>query len=410
MNEFFDDTETRDPEERERELFVALSNHIQHAKKKSQYFNKLLREVQPQDITNRASLAKLPITRKSDLVNIQSEGTPLGGLNAISINELRRIFQSPGPTYDAEGNGADWWGTARALFAAGFQKGDIVHNSFSYHFTPAGVMLETGASALGCPVFPAGVGNSELQVQAIHNIKPKAYVGTPSFLKILIEKSHQLNKDTSSIKKACVGGEALPDELRQYFESRGVRCTQIYASADLGNIAYESKAREGLIVDERLLIEIVRPGTGHPVDEGEVGEVVATLFRPEYPLIRFATGDLSAILPGRSPCGRTNIRLAGWKGRADQTTKVKGMFVHPAQIAQIVSRHAEIKKARLVVSANQGTDTMNLKFESDQTSESLVSEIINSIHAVCKLKGYAERVDLNSLPNDGKVIDDIRQN
>jgi phenylacetate-CoA ligase len=409
MGDFYDDLETRSPDQRERDLFAALPGHIRNAKENAPYFTDLLADVDADAITDRAALAGVPVTRKSDLVEIQNAGNPLGGLTAVPHRSLARIFQSPGPTYDAEGFGSDWWGTARALYAAGFRKGDIVHNAFAYHFTPAGVMLESGAHALGCAVVPAGAGNTELQVQAIHDIMPDGYVGTPSFLKIILEKADEMGKDTSSLTKACVGGEAFLPPLREAFEAHGIAGVQVYASADLGCIAYESPAREGLTVEERLLIEIVRPGTGDPVPEGEVGEVVATLFVPEYPLIRFATGDLSAVLAGPSPCGRTNMRLKGWMGRADQTTKVKGMFVHPAQVAEVVKRHGEIIKACLVVNQEDGVDVMTLTCETDGAGDGFADAVADSIQAVCKLKGRVALVEAGGLANDGKVIEDLRQ-
>ncbi len=408
MAEFYDDLETRDPEVRERAAFKAIANQIKHAKARAPYFKNVLADIEPQDIVDRTTFARVPVTRKSDLVNIQSPGNPLGGLAALAPGKLLRIFQSPGPTYDAEGFGLDWWGTARALFASGFRAGDIVHNTFSYHFTPAGMMLDAGAQALGCAVFPAGVGNTELQIRAIEDIKPQGYVGTPSFLKTILEKAIDLGKDTSSLKKACVAGEGLPPQLRQAIEAHGIHCGQVYATADLGAIAYESDAREGLIVDEHLFVEIVRPGTGDPVPDGEVGEVVATLFRAELPLIRFATGDLSAVLAGPSPCGRTNLRLKGWMGRADQTTKFKGMFVHPAQIAEIVKRHPEIKKARMIVTKNADIDVMTLKCEVEGQPDGLLPRIAETIQNVCKLKGAVELVQPGTLANDGKVVEDAR--
>lgn len=289
---FYDDLETRDPDAREAALFAALPGHVANARDNAPYYAKLMADVDPAEITDRAALATLPVTRKSELVDIQSEGDPLGGMTTLPLGKMMRIFQSPGPTYDIEGHGEDWWGTARALFASGFRSGDIMHNTFAYHFTPAGVMLEAGAHALGCAVFPAGVGNTELQVQAIHDIKPAGYTGTPSFLKLILEKAEELGKDASSLKKACVAGEGLPPVLRQEIEDYGIHCGQVYATADIGNIAYESPARDGLIVDERHIVEILRPGTGDPVADDEVGEVVVTVLRPDIPLIRFATGDL----------------------------------------------------------------------------------------------------------------------
>jgi len=412
---YFDDLETRSTDERETALFAALSAQISNAKSNSVYFGDLLKDVIPQEITSRDTLAALPVTRKSELIEIQKKAYPLGGLTAGEPGKLKRIFQSPGPIYDPEGYGDNWWRTARALYAAGFRHGDIVHNTFSYHFTPAGVMMETGAAEIGCAVVPAGVGNTELQVHAIADIRPTAYAGTPSFLKILLAKAAEMGRDISSLSKSIVGGEALFPALRQEIEDQGVRCQQIYATADLGNIAYESDAREGLIVDEGLIIEIVRPGTNDPVPEGEVGEVVATLFAPEYPLIRFGTGDLSAVMTGASPCGRTNMRLKGWMGRADQTAKVKGMFVHPAQIAEVVKRHTEILKARLVIDQREGADIMTLSCEVEDpeaivgSQNALASEIIGTIQAVCKLRGEVGFAERGSLPNDGIVIDDIRK-
>ncbi len=408
-NNFYDELEVRDPAQREEASFDGLAKQIEDAQKRAPYFATLIGKIDAKSIKDRTSLATLPVTRKSDLVNLQAKGNPLGGLTTVSTGQLKRIFQSPGPTYDAEGSGKDWWGTARALYASGIRKGDILHNTFSYHFTPAGAMLEQGAAALGCAVFPAGVGNTDLQVQAIHDIEPSAYTGTPSFLKIILERAAEQDKDVSSIKNACVGGEGLTPVLRDEIEAYGIHCGQVYASADIGSIAYESDAREGLIVDERLIVEIVRPGTGDPVPEGEVGEVVVTVMRSDYPLIRFATGDLSQVMSGQSPCGRTNMRLCGWMGRADQTTKVKGMFVHPSQVAEIIKRHSEIHRARVVVTHDGTADIMTLNCETEQTEdESLIQHINKTIRDVCKLKGVAVLVPPASLPNDGKVIEDAR--
>jgi phenylacetate-CoA ligase len=405
---YYDALETRDSEARERALFQALPGQIRHAKSTAPYFASLLKDVNPDNVTNRAALALLPVTRKSALVELQKKDPPLGGLTAVRPNRLARIFQSPGPTYDAEGYGRDWWRLSRALYAAGFRAGDILHNTFAYHFTPAGVMLEEGAHALGCAVFPAGVGNTELQVRAIADVKPTGYTGTPSFLKIILEKGKEMSADLTSLKKALVAGEALPPSLRTELGSYGIDVLQCYASADLGLIAYESPAKEGLIVDEALIVEIVRPGTGDPVPTGEVGEVVVTTFCQEYPLIRFATGDLSAVLPGASPCGRTNTRLKGWMGRADQTTKVRGMFVHPAQIADVIKRHPEVARARLVVDREAGHDIMTLICESRVEDDALADAIAESIQAVCKLRGAVRWAVPGSLPNDGKVIEDRR--
>ena len=414
-SEFYDDLETRSADAREAALLDALPGQVANAKLGAPYFSKLLEDIAPEEINSREALTQVPVTRKSDLIELQKQTPPLGGLTTRPSGKLKRIFQSPGPIYEPEGFGEDWWGTARALHAAGFREGDILHNTFSYHFTPAGFMLETGAAQIGCAVFPAGVGNTELQVRAMADMRPTGYTGTPSFLKILLERAEEMNLDISSLSKSLVGGEALFPALRSEIENRGVNCLQVYATADLGSIAYESSAREGLIADEGLLIEIVRPGTNDPVAEGEVGEVVATSFTPEYPLIRFGTGDLSAVLPGESPCGRTNLRLKGWMGRADQTAKVKGMFVHPAQVAEIVKRHPEIIKGRLVIDQRDGADVMTLSCEVEDPervaggSKGLAGDITASIQAVCKMKGEVGYAQPGSLPNDGLVIDDIRK-
>ncbi|NQW01742.1 MAG: AMP-binding protein [Rhodospirillales bacterium] len=412
---YYDEQETRSPDARESAHMQALDQQISNAKANAPYFSRLLRDIDPATITDRAGLARLPVTRKSDLIAQQKTAMPFGGLTACTPGQLKRIFQSPGPIYDAEGFGDDWWRTARALYAAGIRRGDILHNCFSYHLTPAGVMTETGAAKLGCAVVPAGVGNTELQVRAIADIRSTGYLGTPSFLKIILEKAEEMGEDVSSLRKGVVGGEAFLPHQRQELADRGVHCGQIYASADIGSIAYESLAQDGLIVDEGLLVEIVRPGTGDLVAPGEVGEVVVTTFVADYPLIRFATGDLSAVMAGISPCGRTNMRLKGWMGRADQTTKVKGMFVHPKQIADIVNRHPDIIKARLIVDQRDGADVMTLSCEVDRPDEvaggdsSLLQEIATSIQAVCKLRGEVGFATPGSLPNDGKVIDDIRK-
>lgn len=403
----YDDLETRAPEAREAALFTALQAQIAHAKAKAPYFRELLSDVDPAAVTDRTALAALPVTRKSELVDLQAPGHTLGGLTAVPDGALRRIYQSPGPTYDAEGFGDDWWRTARGLYAAGLRRGDVLHNAFSYHLTPAGAMLEAGAGAIGCAVVPAGVGNTELQVRAIEHIRPTAYCGTPSFLKILLEKGAELGISLSSLAKASVAGEPFLPDQRAAFEAAGIDAYNLYASADIGLIAYETGAREGLVLDEGLILEIVTPGTGDPVPDGQVGEVVLTLpFNREYPLIRFATGDMSAVMPGASPCGRTNTRIKGWMGRADQTTKVKGMFVHPRQIADIAARHPEILKARMVVERSNDTDLMTLMCEC--AADGQAPAIEETIQAVCKLKGGVEFVPPGTLPNDGKVIDDRR--
>lgn len=406
--DFYDDLEIRDPAARDVALFDALKSHLATVKAAAPYYQSLFKDIDPADITDHAALASLPVTRKSALVDIQSAGNPMGGMTTLPPGQLLRIFQSPGPTYDAEGFGVDWWNTARALYASGMRKGDIVHNTFAYHFTPAGVMMEAGAQAIGCAVFPAGVGNTELQVQAIHDIRPTAYTGTPSFLRIILEKANAMGKDVSSLKNACVGGEGLPPDLRAAIESHGIHCGQAYASADLGAIAYETPAREGLVVSENVIVEVVRPGTGEPLPDGEVGEVVVTPIRTGYPLIRFATGDLSAVMAGQSPCGRTNMRLKGWMGRADQTTKVKGMFVHPAQMAEVARRHPEITRIRAIVTQSDGTDVLTVKCAMNEGGDALKDALMQTVQNVCKLKGLVEIVGPDSLPNDGKVIEDAR--
>ena len=410
MADHFDTLETRDPEIREREVFAALRRQIAQAKANAPAFARLLTGVDAAAITTRAALAALPVTRKSALLDLQKADRPFGGLAATRWGDAARVFASPGSIYEPEGRRADYWRLARALFAAGFRRGDLVHNCFAYHFTPAGSMLETGAHALGCTVFPAGTGQTEQQVQAMADLGPAGYTGTPSFLKIILEKADEMGVALPSLVKALVSAEAFPKSLCDALLARGIAGYQVYASADLGSIAYETEAREGLVVDEGVLVEIVRPGTGDPVAAGEVGEVVVTsLFNTDYPLIRFGTGDLSAVMPGRSPCGRTNLRIKGWMGRADQTTKVKGMFVHPAQVAAIVARHPEIAKARLVVDNATGADRMTLQVEVADNRSSNADAIVASIRDVTKLRGEVAFRAPGELPNDGKVIDDVRK-
>ena len=407
--EYYDNLETQDQKTRTETLREALPVQIEHAKERSTAYAKLLANVTSDEIDSLDALATLPVTRKSEMQTLQQQNPPLGGLATVETGRVTRIYQSPGPIYEPEARRPDYWRMARALFAAGFRSGQLVHNTFSYHFTPAGFMFDSGARALGCPVFPAGVGQTELQIKAIADLKPDGFAGTPSFLKIILDKAAELKTDVSCLKRALVGGEALPASLRSEFKSRGIEVYQCYATADLGLIAYESPALEGMIADEGVLIEIVRPGTGDPVPDGEVGELLVTTFNPEYPLIRFATGDLSAILPGESPCGRTNKRIKGWLGRADQTTKVRGMFVHPSQVAEVLKRHTEISKGRLIVDSQDHTDIMTLRCElAGESPEGLATAITETIREVCKLRGEVEFVDAGSLPNDGKVIDDIR--
>ena len=411
MPKFFDDLEARNPEVRERQQFGALGDQIARAKKHAPYFSQLLKDVHSHEVADRTALAELPVTRKSDLVELQRTNLPFGGMTAVPVSQLAHVFASPGPIYDPQGDKKDFWGFARALFAAGFRVGELVHNTFSYHFTPAGFMMDLAAQALGCPVVPAGVGQTELQVSTIADLKPVCYVGTPSFLKIILEKADEMGKDVGSLKKAAVGGEAFLPSVRQLLSERGISGYQSYGTADLGLIAYETEAREGLVIDEAVIVEIVRPGTGDPVRGDEVGEVVVTTLTPEYPLIRFATGDLSAWLPGPSPCGRTNMRIKGWMGRADQTTKVKGMFVRPSQVNEVAKRHPEILRARLTVTHDAGNnDTMTLQVEIDgRPPEGLAARIAESVREVCKLRSDVAFKLPGTLPNDGKVIEDLRK-
>jgi phenylacetate-CoA ligase len=409
MTDHFDNLESRAAAEREAALLARLPQQVAHAKGKSAYFAGTLAEVDAATVATRAALAKLPVVRKHELLAQQKALPPFGGLCATPLGGLARVFSSPGPIYDPEGRGVDWWRFARALYAAGVRGGDLIHNTFSYHFTPAGFMVDGAAQRLGCCVFPAGVGQTEMQVQAIAELRPSCYVGTPSFLKIILEKADELNADVSSLRRALVSGEAFFPAQKQLFAERGIAAFQAYASADLGMIACESAARDGLILEEELILEILRPGTGDPVPSGEVGEVVITTFNPDYPLIRFATGDLSAVLDGVSPCGRTNTRIKGWLGRADQTTKVKGMFVHPEQVAVVVKRHSEISKARLLVANPGGNDVMTMFCEVAVSGHALADEIAASLCDVTKLRGEVQFVTPGSLANDGKVIEDARK-
>jgi phenylacetate-CoA ligase len=409
VSDYFDVLETRDPAARERELMARLPQQVAHAKANTAYFARTLHDVDPAAITSRAALAQLPVLRKHELIELQKMQRlhdPFGGLAASGWGRLGRVFSSPGPIYEPEGRSVDYWRTARALFAAGIRPGDLVHNSFSYHMTPGGWLLEAGALALGCTVFPGGVGQTEQQVQAMADLQPNAYVGTPSFLRILLDKADELGLKIPALTKALVSGEAFLPPVRAAWQERGIEGYQAYATADLGLIAYETPAREGLVVDENVILEIVRPGTGEPLPAGEVGEVVVTLFNADYPLLRFGTGDLSAVLPGISPCGRTNLRIKGWLGRADQTTKVKGMFVHPEQVAAVVGRHPQITRARLVVTNPGSTDSMTLHCEGAGDA-ALAAAIADSLRELTKLRG--EVVFVTSLPNDGKVISDERK-
>ena len=398
---------------------AALPGAIAHAMARSPAIAEQLRGVDPATIDSRAALARLPVLRKHELLERQQHSRDdaaapagpvkaFGGFSAIGWGEALRVFASPGPIYEPESARADYWRFARALYAAGFRAGELAYNCFSYHFTPAGSMMETAAHAVGCTVFPGGTGQTEQQVRAIADLAPSGYTGTPSFLKIILEKADELGVRLDSLRRALVSGEAFPPSLRDWLAARGIEGYQAYGSADLGMIAFETPARQGLVLGEDIIVEIVRPGTGEPVPDGEVGEVVVTTLNPDYPLVRFGTGDLSAVLPGVSPCGRTNTRIRGWMGRADQTTKVRGMFVHPSQVADVLRRHPEILRARLVISGTTGADRMVLKTESRARGEDLAKRIADSLRDVTKLRGDVEWVDAGGLPNDGKVIDDVR--
>jgi len=407
MPEHYDALETRDPAVREREQFARLSDIIARAMT-APGWARYLSGVDPKAVTTRSALANLPVLHKSDISALQKEYPPFGGLNVTAAGRTRRLLMSPGPIFEPEGAGADWWGAARAVYSAGLRAGDIVHNSFAYHLTPGGFILESGAHALGCAVIPGGVGNTEQQLEAVAHYRPVGYFGTPDFLKILLDSAEKAGKDVSSIKRGLVSGAALPASLRNELGRRGVDVLQCYATAELGVIAYESEAREGMIVNETVILEIVRPGTGDPVPDGEVGEVVVTSFNPDYPMIRLGTGDLSALMPGISPCGRTNLRIKGWMGRADQTTKVKGMFVHPKQIAEIAARHPELKRLRLVVGRADEQDTMTLLAEHAPPDFALEAAVAVTLQSITKLKGAVKLIAPGTLPNDGKVIADER--
>src|SRR5712672_212905 len=386
MADHYDALETRDPDARERDLFARLSEIVARALTAPGWASHLA-GVDPASVTSRAALAGLPLMRKSDLVALQKAHPPFGGLNVTPAGKVRRLLMSPGPIFEPEGFGPDIYGVARALLAAGFRPGDIVHNSFSYHLTPGAFIFESGLLSLGCAVIPGGVGNTEMQIDAIAHLAPTGYAGTPDFLKVLLDGAQKSGKDASSLKRGLVSGAALPASLRQEFAARGLEVLQCYAIAEVGVIAYESAARDGMIVNEQLLIEIVRPGTGDPVAEGEVGEVVVTTFNPDYPMIRLATGDLSAVLPGVSPCGRTNMRIKGWMGRADQTAKVKGMFVRPELVAQVAKRHPQLSRVRLVVSREVEQDAMTLHAETAAADAGLADALGATLASVTKVRG-----------------------
>ncbi|UWQ01302.1 phenylacetate--CoA ligase family protein [Aliiroseovarius crassostreae] len=403
MSKYFDALETRSADERISALAAALPAQIARAQALSGY-GESLKGVEAASVKTLADLATLPVLRKSEIGKAQAADGPLGGYAALPTHKFAHIFQSPGPIYEPGGVGHDWWRMGRFLNACGIGEGDIVQNCFGYHLTPAGMIFENGARAVGAAVVPAGVGQTELQVRAAADIGTTAYAGTPDYLKIILDRA-----DADGVKlkitKAAVGGGALFPSLRQEYADRGITCLQSYATADLGNVAYESDAMEGMIVDEGVIVEIVRPGTGDPVAPGEVGEVVVTTFNPDYPLIRFATGDLSAVMEGESPCGRTNMRIKGWMGRADQTAKIKGMFVRPEQVADFVAKHSEVAKARVIATREGEMDAMTVQVETDATDP---APFAKSVAETLKLKGKIEIVARGSLPNDGVVIDDQR--
>ncbi|MDP2004705.1 MAG: AMP-binding protein [Rubrivivax sp.] len=415
--EFFDALETRSDAERATALALALPAHVRAARAVPAQAQ-LLADIDPDGVNSRAALATLPVLRKPELLARQQAERAtdaFGGFSALgwrhqqALRPARRVYQSPGPIYEPEGPAADYWRSARALFAAGLRAGDLVHNSFSYHLTPGAWIMEGGAHALGCTVFPGGTGNTELQLQAIEHLRPDAYVGTPSFLRILLEKAVETGMALPSLRKALLSGEAFPPSLRDWLQARGIAGYQAYATAEAGIIAYETAAREGLVVDEGVIVEIVRPGTGDPLPEGEVGELVVTVLNADYPMLRLGTGDLSAVLAGPCPTGRTNMRIKGWMGRADQTAKVRGMFVHPSQVAEVLKRHPELGRARLVVEGEMASDRMTLRAECGAAAEGLQAAVAGSVRDVTKLRCEVQIVAPGSLPNDGKVIDDIRR-
>ncbi len=418
---YFEEREAAPRAQRERGLLARLPDALRRACQHAPAIARQLQGIDPDAIRVRGDLAQIPVIRKSQLLQAQLDmrlgrtGQELtavsrifGGFSAIGWGDALRVFASPGPMYEPESGRADYWRFARALFAAGFRPKQLVHNCFSYHFTPAGSMMETAAHALGCTVFPGGIGQTDQQVHTMADLAPAGYTGTPSFLKIILEKADELGIALPSLRRALFSGEAFPPSLQHWFAERGIDGYQAYGSADLGMVAYETAAREGLVVNEDLILEIVQPGGDTPLADGEVGEIVVTTLNPDYPLVRFGTGDLSAVMPGVSPCGRSNMRIKGWMGRADQTTKVRGMFVHPEQIAEVVRRHPEIRKARLLVSGAVGADEMTLRVETTDASADLMARITESVRDVTKLRATLEPLPVGALPNDGKVIDDLR--
>lgn len=406
---YYDALETRTAEQREGTLMSRLPGLLEAAMRDAPGWARHLAGTDPRAVSSRKALAALPVLRKSELKELQEADPPFGGLTTVPPGKLSRLFMSPGPIFDPEGTSPDPWRTARALHAAGMRAGHVIQNSFGYHLTPGAWMVDAAARHIGCAVIPAGVGQTEQQIEAIRVLKPDAFVGAPSFLRIIVEKARETGMDISNLKRALLAAEALPPSLRAWFKEQGIETVlQWYGTADLGLVAYESEAMEGMILEESLILEIVRPGTGEPLPDGEVGEIVITSFNPAYPMIRFGTGDLSAVMPGASPCGRTNVRIRGWMGRADQTTKVRGMFVHPGQVDAVVKRHPEIRRARLVVAGEMAADTMTLRCEVEGAPEGLAGRIAESVREVTKLRGDVELVAPGSLPNDGKVIEDAR--
>jgi phenylacetate-CoA ligase len=415
MSAYFDRQETRSPSSRELALYRNLRAILGIARHRAPALRAQLRGVELAKLSNAAALAAVPVMRKSDLTRLQKETRPFGGLAATRPAGLKRMLVSPGPIYEPEGQAKDWWGASRALYAAGLRKGDVVLNCFSYHLTPGGHIMESGAHAIGACVIPAGVGNTEQQIEAVEDLRPNFYAGTPDFLKIILDKGKELGRDVSSLKRALVSGAALPPSLRAELQQRGVVVRQAYATADLGMIAYETEDEAGapvpgMVVNEGLILEIVKPGTGDPVAPGEVGEIVVSRLNADYPLLRFATGDLSKLIAEPSPCGRTNLRIAGWMGRADQTAKVKGMFVHPSQVAEIGKRHPELGRLRLVVTRANEQDQMQLRAElaNGKPSDGLAAAVSATLQSLTKLKGSVDLVAAGALPNDGKIIADER--
>ena len=403
----YDALEIRDPEARQREQFARLVEILARAMTAPGWARRL-DGIDPTSVASRAGLAKLPLLRKSELPALQQADPPFGGFNLVPPGRSRRLMMSPGPIFEPECESPDGYGAARALFACGFRSGDIVHNAFSYHLTPGAFIFESGLHALGCATIPGGVGNTDQQLDAIAHFKPSGYAGTPDFLKVLLDGAERSGKNASSLKRALVSGAALPATLRLELEARGIDVLQCYAIAEVGVIAYETAAHGGMMVNEHVIVEIVCPGTGDPAPEGDVGEVVVTSFNPDYPMIRLATGDLSALLPGPSPCGRTNMRIKGWMGRADQSTKIKGMFVHPAQVAEISRLHRELGRLRLVVTRVGEQDIMTLMAECAPAPAGLAEAVATTLQAVTKLRGEVRLVAAGVLPNDGKVIADER--